>query len=86
MVSVAGLLCAGTAVQVGAHDHHTAPGKVTEQSHHIHVCHSVCAACALLSSSLPMLQLNSARQIDALVTVNLPSLKLPVQERPPRFI
>ena len=86
LVSVAGLACGGEVEQTNVHDHHAPPGKAPDQTHHVHVCHSVCASCALLSTSFPVLLFSAARQFSSNIAAKVPRLDLPVQERPPRLV
>jgi len=85
MASVAGLACAELA-QADVHEHHAAPGKSPDQTPQEQACHSVCASCVLLSSSVSVLQVAVASQFNNAVAASIRRLDLPVQERPPRFI
>ena len=84
LVSVAGLACGDDIVQTGIHAHHASPAP--DQGRQIHVCHSVCAACALLSSAVPVLQFALTQPVSNDTIAAVPRLDLPVQERPPRLI
>ncbi len=86
LVSVAGWACGADDVQPDIHAHHAPSEKAPEPSHHVHVCHSVCASCALMSTSVPVLQFAAAHPLDNNISAKVPSLDLPVQERPPRLI
>jgi hypothetical protein len=86
LASVAGLACGSDVAQVAIHAHLAPPGKAPDQNHQVHVCHSVCASCALLSAEVPMLQFVLAQTFNNGISPSLPSPELSVQERPPRFI
>jgi hypothetical protein len=86
MASVAGVACDGDVAQVEVHAHHAPSEKTPDQSHAAHVCHSVCAACALLSTAVAVLPFALAQTFNNDIIAVVPSLELPVQERPPRFI
>ena len=86
LVSVAGWACGADAVQSDIHAHHAPSEQTPEPSHHVHVCHSVCASCALMSTSVPLLQFVAVHPLSNNVSAKVPSLDIPVQERPPRLI
>ena len=90
LASVAGPTCGNDVVQTeaDAHSHHHAPAEKAppDHNHYMHLCHSVCASCVVLSPSFPALQYIAVRQFNNLAAVKVPGLDLPVQERPPRLI
>ena len=86
LLSVAGLACGGDDVQPEIHSHPEPSGTAPDQSHHIHVCHSICASCAVFSTSIPVVQFATTHKFNNNITAKVPSLDLPVQERPPRLI
>ena len=81
-----GVACAGDVEQMNGHAQHEISGKTPDQSYSMYSCHSVCASCALLSPTIPKLQLAAVRQFNNSVIAKVPDLDLPVQERPPRLI
>lgn len=86
--TLAGLPLAGWAcgdARTDTHSHHAPAEKAPDHSHYMHLCHSVCASCVVLSSPFPVLQFSAVHQFNNLAAVKVPSLDLPVQERPPRL-